>query len=173
MDDRWRILIRVRDLRARLALNEVAQQRRAQARAQATLDEVRRRQAGYEAQAREASAALAAPGHDGSDATFSAAQAQVLLSYATLARLKAQEAAAPIRRAQVQCQRAQEAADEARTRYRHETDRHAALYSQWRTRSQVARRRQLEREDEVLADELLGTRRSSGSTGTDERANDE
>ena len=156
MDDRWRTLIRVRDLRARLALNEVSQQRRAQARAQATLDEARRRQAHYEEQANQASALLMAQSHGGG-ATFSAAQAQELQSYAVGARLKVQEAAAPIHRAQVQCQRAQEAADEARAKYLHEAGRKEVAHSQWRTRLQAAQRRLLECEDEALAEARVGT----------------
>jgi len=156
MDDRWLVLTRVRDLRARLALNEVSGRRQTQARAQSSLEEASRRRAQYDELAAQASALLAARSDQGG-ADFTAAQAQELLSYAAGARLKAQEAQAPIRRARLQCERAQIAADEAAANYRRETGRQEAVYSQWRASLRTAQYLRLEREDQTRAEEQAGS----------------
>jgi hypothetical protein len=157
MDERWRIVARVREARARLAANEAAQHRGAEARAQAALDQARRLQAHYEEVAAQASAAAAAVhASDCSEVCFTAAEAQVLLSYAVGARLKAQEAAAPIRRAQLVCQRAQAAADEAGGKSRRAAQRREAVVSHWQENLRTARRHRIEREDEALVEERSG-----------------
>jgi hypothetical protein len=156
VDDQWRILTRVRDLRARLALNEVSQRRQAEARAQAGLDQALRRQAQYEQLAVQVSVSLAAALRERDGAVFSAEQAQQLLSYATGARLRAREAATPVRRAKMQCERAQAAGDEARARYWREAQRRDAVYSKWWEQMTKQQRLRLEREDEARAEERVG-----------------
>jgi hypothetical protein len=157
MDERWRILTRVRDLRTRLAMNEMVRERRAQARAQAALEQARTRKTQLEEQASWASGLLAdrscVPGEDVYDAT----QAQQLLDFVASARLKAQAAAAPIRRAQLQSARAEEAVAEASAKYRREAGRKEAVESQWQENLRVARRLQVEREDATRAEERVGS----------------
>jgi hypothetical protein len=154
MDDRWRILARVRDLRARLASNEAARRRHIQARAQAALEQALRLQAHYEELAAQASAA-ASPGGQGQ---FSAAEAQVLLSYAVGARLRAQDAMGRVRRAQLVCQHATIAADEASESYRRAATRREAVVSRWQERLRIALRKERERQDETLVEDRSGTR---------------
>jgi len=151
MDNRLHILNRVCCLRARIALNEVSQRRQVQAQAQATLEHARARQTQYEKRADQMSALLAAQSLDGT--CLSAAQAQELLNYATAARLKAQEAATPIRRAQLQLERARVAADEAGAKYRREATRLEATQLQCKDSARLALRVQAEREDQARAEE--------------------
>lgn len=168
MDDRWRTLTRVRDLRTRLALNEVSQRLQVEARAQAGLDQALRRQAQYEQLAVKISESLVArlQGDDGT--VFSAEQAQQLLGYATGARLKAREAATPVRRAKMQRDRAHAVADEARASYRREAQRRDAVNSKWREAVKMQQRLQLVREDEVCAEERVGANIALGHAGVDE-----
>ena len=170
MDDQWRILTRVRDMRARLALNEVSQRRRVEARAQAGLDQALRRQAQYEQLAVQVSVSLATRLREGNGAVFSAEQAQQLLSYATGARLKAREAATPVRRAKMQHDRAQAAADEARASYWREAQRRDAVFSKWQEEVKIQRRLQLEREDSVRAEERVSANIALGRAENDESA---
>jgi hypothetical protein len=167
VNDPWRILTRVRDLRARLALNEVTQRRQVQARAQAGLDQALRRQAQYEQLAVQVSVSLAARLREGDGAVFSAEQAQQMLSYATGARVKARDAATPVRRAKMQCERAQAAADEARASYWREAQRRDAVYSRWQEEVKLQQRLRLEREDELHAEERVGANIALGRAGDD------
>ena len=168
MDDRWRILTRVRDLRARLALNEVTQRRQVEARAQAGLDQALRRQAQYEQLAMQISESLAARLRADDGVLFSAEQAQQLLGYATGLRLKAREAATPVRRAKMQRDRARAVADEARAGYRREAQRRDSVYSKWQEAVKIQQRLQLVREDEVHAEERVGAHIALGQAGVDE-----
>ena len=162
MNDRWRIVARVRDLRARLASNEAAQHRQAQARPEATLEQTRRLQAHYERLAAQASS-LAGSLHDvdRGEARFSASEAQILLAYAVAARRRAQEAMVPIRRAQLSCQRARAAADEAAEKCRRALVRREAVDSQWRESARAAERSKLERADEALAEDRSSNPRAA------------
>lgn len=162
MDNRWSTLIRVRDLRARIALNEVSQRRQAQTSAQAALELARHRQTQCEERAAQMSALLAAQLHDG--ASLSAVQAQELLSYATAARLQAQEAATPIRRAQLQFERARVAADEAGAQYRREAVRREATQLQWKNAALSGMRLQAERDDQSTAEERAGAALAAAAT---------
>ena len=157
MDERWRILTRVRDLRTRLAMNEVVRERRAQARAQAALEEARTRKTQLEEQATWAIGLLADRSCVPGEAVYGATQAQQLLDFAAGARLKAQVAAAPVRRAQLQCARAEEAVAEASAKYRREAGRKEAVESQWQEKLRVARSLQVEREDAARAEERAGS----------------
>ena len=154
MDERWRILTRVRELRARLASNEAARRRQVQARAQAALDQAIRVQAHYQELALQASAAASL--YDSGEARCSAAEAQVLLSYAVGARLKAQEAMGPVRRAQLVCQHAQTAAVEATETYRRAENRRETVVSCWQERARAALRLERERQDEALVEDRSG-----------------
>ena len=129
MDERWRILRRVRDLRMRLAMNEVSRERRAQARAQAALEQARTRKTRLEEQATGAIGLLAGRSCVPGEVVFDAAQAQQLLDFAASARLQARAAAAPVRQAQLQCVRAQEGVAEASAKYRREAGRKKAVES--------------------------------------------
>lgn len=153
MDESWRILARVRELRARLASNEAARRREVQARAQAALDQALRVQAHYQELALQASAAASLYATDNGEAGFSAAEAQVLLSYAIGARLRAQEAMGPVRRAQLVCQHAQAAAAEANESYRQAENRRETVISRWQERARAALRRARERQDESLVED--------------------
>jgi|HubBroStandDraft_4_1064222.scaffolds.fasta_scaffold105317_2 hypothetical protein len=161
MDSRWRILVRVRELRARVASNEASQRRRASARAELALDQATRLQARYEAQAAHASAlaSIAEPGRTGEE-QLNAWQAQQMLSYAAGARLKAQQSAAPVRRAQLVCERAIAAAEEAGLAARRANTRRETILSTLRARQRTAKRRQLEREQEALMEERIGGTRT-------------
>ena len=168
MDDRWRIMTRVRDVRARIALNEVAQRRQEEARAQAGLDQALRRQEQYEQLAVQITESLAARLREDDGVVFSAEQAQQLLGYSTGARLKAREAATPVRRAKLQRDRARAVADEARESYRREAQRRDAVYSKWQAAAKVDDRVRLVREDEVIAEERVGAGIALGQVGANE-----
>jgi hypothetical protein len=168
VDDRWRTLTRVRELRAQLALNEVTQRRHVEARAQAGLDQALRLQAQYEHLAVQITESLSVGLRECDEAVFSAEQAQQLLGYATAARLEAREAATPVRRAKMQRDRARAAADEARVGYRREAQRRDTVYSKWQEAVQIQRRRLLVREDEMCAEERVGAHIALGQDGVDE-----
>jgi|SRR5581483_9251729 len=155
MDERWGILARVRGMRARLALNEAARRGQVEARARAALEQTQRVQAYYTELAVQASAAASLYGSGGgNEPTFSAADAQVLHSYVTGARLKAQESAGPVRRAQLVFEHAQTAADEARQNHRRAADRHETVVSRWKENLRVESRRRSDREDETSLESL-------------------
>jgi hypothetical protein len=172
MDERWNILMRVRDLRARLALNEVIRERRAQVRAQAALEQAWIRQAQFEEQATQV-ISLLARSYAGGDAVYDVTQAQELLDFAAGARLKAQEAAVPIRRAKLQCERAQEGVDEASDRYRREVGRQEAVTSHWQEKLRIARRRRTERADAARAEERVGGYVAQRLRGMDDYGDEE
>jgi hypothetical protein len=160
MIDDWRILTRVRDLRAKLAFNEASQKLQIQSRALAAFEQSRRRQAQFSEQAAHAhilSSSLYA--EDGGDLSFTAAQAQDYLSCALGARLKAQEAAIATLRAQLVYQRARDAAAEVREKYRRALARRETVASHHRRSSRIALRRQVDLEDESLAEERLNNMR--------------
>jgi hypothetical protein len=156
VDDPWQILTRVRAMRARLALNEVSLRRQAEARARAGLDQALRIQAQYEEQAVQVSASLVSGLREDDETVFSVERAQQLLSYVAGARLKALEAATPVRRAKIQCERTKAAAEEARASYWREAKRHDTAYSKWREDMKIQQRLRLEREDETRAGERVG-----------------
>lgn len=158
MDERWRILTRIRAVRARLALNEVTRERRVRARAQANLEQARDVKARYEEQAAQGVQLLASQSQQAQagQGTFDAAQAQDILNFVTASRLRAQQAAVPVRRAQIQCDRAQTAVDAASSKYRQEAARKEAVDSRWQTLVRTARRQRLEREDASCAEDLSG-----------------
>jgi hypothetical protein len=148
VDDKWRILTRVRDIRARVAQNEVMRERKSQARAQAALEQARQRKALLEEQAVEASRQVAAVAGEGGESTFDAVRAQEILDFVAGARLQAHQANTPIRRAQLLCDRAQETVDRVSANYRREVGRKETVDSHWQEILRTARRRHLEREDE-------------------------
>jgi len=156
MDDKWRILTRVRDVRTRLALSEVMRERKTQARAQANLEQARRRKALLEEQALQSSRLVAAVAEEMGESAFSASQAQEILDFVAGARLQARQATVPIRRAQLQCDRAQEAVDQASASYRHEAARKETVSSHWQKMLRAARRLRLEREDAGGAEDRVG-----------------
>jgi hypothetical protein len=153
MDERWRTLLRVRELRVRLALNEFSYLRQAQSLAYAGLEEARHRRAQLEVQAAQVSAA--SMDQQGKD-TFGAAQAQAMLDFAVGTRLRAQAAAAPVRRAQLKYDRAQEATQEARTQYRHQAERRYVVEERWKKQLRAEHIALLEREDAARAEEREG-----------------
>jgi hypothetical protein len=168
MDERWRILTRVRDLRMRLAMNEVSRERRAQARAQAALEQARTRKTRLEEQATGAIGLLADRSCVPGEVVFDAAQAQQLLDFAASARLQARAAAAPVRQAQLQCVRAQEGVAEASAKYRREAGRKKAVESQWQEKLRDARRLQVEHEDAARAEERAGIQIARRLRGLDD-----
>jgi hypothetical protein len=160
MTDHWQILTRVRDLRAKLAFNEASQKLQIQSRALAAFEQSRRRQAQFSEQAARAhilSSSLYEK--DEGDLTFTAGQAQDYLSCALGARLKAQEAAIATLRAQLVYQRARDAAADVREKYRRALARRETVASHHRRSSRIALRRQVEQEDETLAEERLNSLR--------------
>jgi hypothetical protein len=156
MDERWRILTRVQDLRTRLAMSEVSRERRTQARAQAALEQAQTRKTRLEEQATRAIGLLADRSCAPDEVVFDATQAQQLLDFAAGARLQARAAAAPVRQAQLQCIRAQEGVAEASATYRRESGRKAAVELHWREKLRTAWRLQGEREDAAYAEERAG-----------------
>jgi hypothetical protein len=156
MDERWGRVVKVREVRTRLALNELEQERQVQARAQAALEAARSLRADWLAQAARA-AELAAPGSlECPQGFFGAAQAQEWLNFAAASRLKAKEAGVRIRRAQLQCERAQEGVAEAVEKYRREAGRRQALETRWQDALRGVRALRLEREEANSADERVG-----------------
>ena len=156
MNEIWRILSRVRDVRTRLALNEVRRERQVQARARAQLEQARSRKAQLEEQAARASRLVAAIVEEAGTPVFNAAQAQQILDYVAGARLQARQATAPIRRAQLQCDRAQEAVNEANAKYRREASGKETVNSEWQKALQAAERLRFEREDTNCAEDRAG-----------------
>ena len=158
MDKRWHVLTRVREVRTRQALNEVTRERRTQARAQANLEQARNVKAGFEQQAAQGMELLAAQSQPAAvgESTLDAAQAQAILNFVKASWLRARQAEAPIRRAQIQCDRAPTAGDEASSKYRQAASREEAVESRWETMQRTARRLQLEREDVEVAEDVSG-----------------
>lgn len=173
MDERWRTLIRVRDLRAQRALNEVMRERRAQARAQAALAQARIQQTQLEEQGARALGLLADRSCATGEAVYEAVQARALLDFAVAARLKAQQAAVAVRRAKLLCEHTQERVDEANAAYRREAGRQEAIHSQWQAQIRVARRRQDEREDADRAEERSSSHIARRLRGSDPYGDEE
>jgi hypothetical protein len=157
MDERWRMLTRIREVRTQLALNEAMRARRAQRRAQGALDQARTRQTQFNEQAERAVGAIAQRADTPDQAVYEARQAQELLGFAAALRSRAREAAVLVRRAQLQCARVQEAVAEADTKYRREAGRRDAVQSQWQERLRAARRQQLGREEAARIEERTGS----------------
>jgi hypothetical protein len=153
MDERLRILARVREVRVRLAATESTRRRLIEARAQAALEEVLRLRAHYENVIAQASIASSLCASHDDEARFGVAEAQSLLNYALSARLKAEEAVGSIRRAQLVCQHAEASADEARGSYLRATGRHEKVLSKWREHLMATRGRRYERQDETLIED--------------------
>ncbi|MGH8239424.1 MAG: hypothetical protein ACREXP_20740 [Steroidobacteraceae bacterium] len=164
-----RELVRVRELRERLAQNEASRLLEETAKAQAAVADARNHQELYIRQA--AHASMLASGAAG-QSEFSAADAHWLLDSAAGARVKAREAVALIRRAELVRQRAQEASDAASREYRRLALRHetVARRSQQVRREQL--RRKLDREEETLIEEQATTaaalRANQAAAGIDE-----
>jgi hypothetical protein len=143
-DSRLKYIARVRDLRVKLALGEVMKRRHMEIRAELALEKVRQRKVAHETQA----------ARDGTwHSSFRAEEAHRLMSYVAGARLQVCEDIAQIRRAELTRERARETADDAHTEYRQAALRHEALRSRWQRGQKVLRRKQLEREDESIAEE--------------------
>ena len=156
MDERWRILTRVRDVHTRVALNKLMQERQAQARAQANLHQAQERKSRLEMQALEASLMVAAAAAGDGAPVFSAAQIQGTLDFAAGARAQARQMTIPIQRAQLQLDRTSQAVDQASQKYRQEAARKETIESEWRKMLQSSRRQRLEREDANVTDERAG-----------------
>lgn len=168
MDERWHTVTRVRDVRTRLALNELSQRRQTLLRLQTTLEQARSQQLQLERQVAAASDLFAAATQNGNTGSFGAAHAHDLLSYIVSLRHKAADANTPVRRAQLQCDRAQEAVDESVDKYRQEVSRTDAVNTRSQAMLAASRRANLEREDEARADERAGSaiaRRSAAAYG--------
>jgi hypothetical protein len=159
MNDRWHTLLRVRDLRAQLAHSELSQRRHIETQAWLDLEHARRQHAQLEERALKMSALLAARALD--NGTFNAAEAQELLRYATGNRLKAQQAATPVRRAQLQFDRAREATEAAGARFRQEARRRAAVESRREAAARSDLRRRTEVDEELRAEERASAERAS------------
>jgi hypothetical protein len=175
MDERWRTLLRVRDIRTRLALNEVSRQRRAHDRAQNALEQARCQRNEFEGLAFRASDLLTAPSTSSQQVgSFQAADAQVLLDFAASARSKAREATALMRRAQLQSDRALQAVNAALAVYRREAGRKQAVESHWQAELRAARLRQLDREDTLSTEEFrdCSIARRGGAADPDDRSQD-
>jgi hypothetical protein len=158
VDERWRMLTRIRQVRAQLALNEAMRARSSQRRAQAALEQARTRQTQLREQAERAVGTLAEGTDTPGEAFYEAGQAQQLLGFVAALRSRAQEAAVQVRRAQTQCARAQETVSGANTKYRREAGRRDAVQTQWQERLRAARRQELGREEATRLDERNGSR---------------
>jgi hypothetical protein len=179
VDDRWSILARVRDVRARAALNKLMQERQARARAQAKLQQVMERRMQLEKQAKEASLLVAAATLEAGAEELTAAQIQAILDFADGARVQARQMTIPIQRAQLQYDRTREAVDRASMKYRQEAARKETVHSHWDKMLQASRRLRLERADTNVSEERAGfsvacerqdeRHRDSGNPGGEER----
>ena len=157
MDERWRMLTRIREVRTQLALHEAMRARRAQRRAQAALDQARTRQTQFNEQAERVVGTLAERAGTPDEAVYEARQAQELLGFAAALRSRAREAAVLVRRAQLQCTRVQETVAQANAKYRREVGRQDAVQSQWQQKLRTARRQQLGREEAARIEERTGS----------------
>lgn len=158
-----RDVLRVRSLRLALAGNETVRLRGAVVRAERAIAEARQQQA-----ARELEAATAASSFDqacGKDALpFTGEDASRRMAIVTAARMKVREATAQIRRAELVLRRATEEADEASEAYRRQLMRCDAVKSRVFEHERGARLRRMDRDEQVLLDERIG---SALSLGTD------
>ncbi len=170
MDDRWPVLVRVRDVHTRVALNKLMQERQARARAQASLRQALDRKSQLERQATEASLLIAAAAAEEGATVFTAAQIQGTLDFAAGARAQARQMTIPIQRAQLQFDRASQAVDQASVKYRQEAARKQTVESHWLKMLQSSRRLRLEREDASVTEERAGF--SVACEREDERSGD-
>jgi hypothetical protein len=154
-DSRLKYIARVRDLRAKLAFGEVMKRRHLEVRAERALEEARQRRRGHETRAARAGSWDSAAADSAAESSFRAEEAHHLMSYVTGARLQVREGIALIRRAELTRERAREIADDAHTEYRQAALRHEALRSRWQRGQKALRRKQLEREDESIAEEQV------------------
>lgn len=149
----------VRDMRSRLAMNEALRLRHAYARMQSVFDEIQRNKLEHELRAAQVGTwmsqrtAAAQMSSAADTPSVIAADAHQVMSYVDAARLKAREAAATARRTELARQRALVAAGEAGNVWRRALMRHEAIRAAHKRAEQADRRRRLEREDELLADE--------------------
>ena len=171
MDDRWPTLVRVRDVHTRVALNKLRQERQAQARAQANLQQVLELKSQLETQALEASLLVAAAASEDGATVFTAAQIQGTLDFAAGARAQARQMTVPIQRAQLQFDRTSQAVDRASVKYRQEAARKETVESLWRKMLQSSKRQRLEREDANVTEERAGF--SVAREREDERSGDD
>jgi hypothetical protein len=173
VDEHWQMLTRIREVRTRLALNEVMRARHAQGRAQAVLDQASSRQTQFKEQAERLVGRLAERALTPDEAVYEARQAQELLGFAAALRSRAQEAAVLVRRAQLQCARVQEAVTEANAKYRRQAGRQDVVQSQWQERLRAARRQQLGREEAARIEERTGIRMARRLREADDFGGDE
>lgn len=147
-----REVLRVRELRARLAQHEALRTRQALARAEGMVVEVHRRKEAHE-QLAEQAAAMASGTVDDSGARVLAGEAHRLLEFAMGARFKAREGVALIRRAELVRERAQEEAEVSGDEYRRLALRRETVSLQSRHRQRAMFVRQREREEETRSEE--------------------
>ena len=155
MKNELRIVARVRDVRAQLASHESLRLRQAQARAQATLDEMSRDKAYYEQQAAQTSVWTSPRTDACGEMSFSADAAHNLLSYVAGARDKVLEIVTAMRRAELARKRAQTAADKAAEKYRGEVLRYEAIETELTRRERIARHKRAERADEIVVEDRV------------------
>jgi len=162
-------LTRVRDLRARLALNEVRRggkwRRARQGGSRAGIAVATQ----YEQLAGASSESLAARLREGDGAVFSAEQA----SNCRLCHRRTSEGARggdAVRRAKMQRDRAQAAADEARASYWREAQRRDTVYSKWQEEVKIHRALAARARDEARAGERVGANIALGRAENDEPA---
>ena len=142
-------LVRVRQLRARLAQSEASRCLQEYAKAQAALAEIRQRIADFEQQAHSWGMQP-----DPSGATsFDAGYMHNLMSCREHARTRAREAAVSLPRAELARQRAHSAARDARQIWSREARRADVVAQQLKQLQLASRRRQQHREEEQLAEE--------------------
>jgi hypothetical protein len=154
--ERLRYVARVRDLRAQLAGREALMRRQKQARAEAAVEEARRLLAEHEEQAARLAVWVSPETIGGRETSFSAADANLVLSYVAGVRLQLREDLAAIRRAELMRERARTGSDEARAEYRQAVLRKQHVESQRQRTLQTLRHKDVEREEESLADEQVG-----------------
>jgi len=171
---RFHDMARVREVRAKLALSEASLQHQAQARAEADLQDARRRRIEHEEQAARVGAWACDASADAA-AQFNAEDAHNLLNYVLGARLRVQEDIASIRRAELACAKAQDSVEEAGAKFRRATLRHEAVLAQWNRKVRSMRHRKLERAEEALAEERvnaeIASRRNSAAEALDDECN--
>lgn len=147
---RLRKLLRVRQLRVTLAQSQASRSIQEHAKAQATLDEIRRRIVDLELQAHSWITPQAAP--SGGD-SFDAGSMHNVMNCRDQAQMRAREAAASLPRAELARQRAHAAAREARKSWSRAARRADAIAQHLQEMQTRFRQRQLNREEEQLTEE--------------------
>jgi hypothetical protein len=156
--DRLQYMIRVREVRARLASRDALRRRQSEACAEDALEEVRRRRSEYEEQAVRTFTSRSGEPAAGGESAFRAEEAHRLLSYVAGARLQLLRQVASVRRAELARDRARSTADAARAELRRALFRQQSLASQSERRQQAFQLREREREDESLLEEQVHIR---------------